>query len=660
MADLVSIFGGPFVPPEKRVDPPETQLLDAMQGAGFHPPKDIRLDGKLHRFSASGKKGDDAGWYVAFGDGVPAGQFGNWRTGETIGWRADVGRELTPAEHMALSRRTQEARKLREADVIARRTIAAETVSSIWEDGTAASADHPYLVAKGVQPHGCRVTGDGRLMMPMRDAAGVIKSLQYIGIDGQKRFHTGGQAGGMFWMLGTGEGVIYLAEGFATAATIHEVTGKRVAICYSAGNLPAVAKALAGNELIVVADNDESGAGVKYANECGCRVVVVPVRGDANDFVQGGGDLKALLEPPKTDWLIGADDFASQPSAIKWLVKNWLQQNSLIMVHGPSGGGKTFVVLDWCLHLAAGLPDWRGCAVKAHPVVYLAGEGHHGLKGRVAVWKQHYGIVDGLNMWVSKSGCDLNTPLGYTQARDAIMQLPVKPGLIVVDTLHRFLSGDENSAVDAKTMLDACAGLMAEFGCTVLLVHHTGVSDEAQHRARGSSAWRGALDIEISIIPPKGDGPLTIANRKAKDSEAPEPLYSDLVSTVIDGWLDDDGEPVTSVIVTPSNAPQAEKKASPHVKTFKGAWAGTGYETRQGAPYVSRSGLLTFLIEAMGMSEVSAKQAVKPGETSRLVGYLLNAGEIEPCEHGWAVKNDILAGIMEMEAKSMRGQEGTK
>jgi putative DNA primase/helicase len=71
----------------------------------------------------------------------------------------------------------------------------------------------------------------------------------------------------------------------------------------------------------------------------------------------------------------------------------------------------------------------------------------------------------------------------------------------VVDTLHRFLDGDENSATDAKTMLDACSALIQEFACSVILIHHTGVSSEAQHRGRGSSAWRGALDIEISVVP---------------------------------------------------------------------------------------------------------------------------------------------------------------
>lgn len=68
-------------------------------------------------------------------------------------------------------------------------------------------------------------------------------------------------------------------------------------------------------------------------------------------------------------------------------------------------------------------------------------------------------------------------------------------------------------------MLDACATIMQEFDCSVVLVHHTGVSEEAQHRARGSSAWRGALDIEVSVKPGNSDKPIEVLQRKMKDAE---------------------------------------------------------------------------------------------------------------------------------------------
>ena len=261
-----------------------------------------------------------------------------------------------------------------------------------------------------------------------------------------------------------------------------------------------------GQDIVIVADNDASGVGQKYAEQAcakhGARMIMPPISGDANDYVQAGNDLAGLINPPKNEWLIPADAFCAQPAPISWRIKNWVQDQALIMVHGPSGGGKTFVVLDWCLSMASGKPEWAGHKVKPGAVVYLAGEGHHGLRSRVAAWKHHH-QAGSLNMWLSKDGCDLNTAEGYQRVSENMKALPNAPAVIVVDTLHRFLLGDENSAQDAKTMLDACNGLMREFNCSVILVHHTGVSDEAQHRARGSSAWRGALDIEVSIVPSK-------------------------------------------------------------------------------------------------------------------------------------------------------------
>ena len=80
---------------------PTEQFRDAIKSAGLIPPDVIEPDGKLHRFASSGKRGDDAGWYALHDDGIPAGSFGDWRTGEQQTWRADIGRKLTPAEDAA-------------------------------------------------------------------------------------------------------------------------------------------------------------------------------------------------------------------------------------------------------------------------------------------------------------------------------------------------------------------------------------------------------------------------------------------------------------------------------------------------------------------------------------------------------------------------------
>ena len=606
MANIVDMLGKAFTPPEvvqMHQRSPQDQLREAILESGMVAPDDIRLDGLVHRFSVSGKKGDDAGWYVAFDDKIPAGQFGNWRDGSAHNWRADIGRQLHPVEQIAHARRIAEAKAAREKAQEAAKQAASASADTIWSNAIAASDDHPYLIKKGITAHGLRVTGDGRLIAPMMGQDGTVSSLQFIAADGDKRFLSGGVVKGASWMIGawTDTGAIYIAEGVATAATIASVTNQPCVVAYSAGNLAAVAsmvRSIAGQarEVVVVADNDESGTGEregrKAAAESGARFVMPPIIGDANDFVQGGGDLAGLLSPPVDDWLIPADDFCAQPSPIKWLIKHHLQSDALIMVHGPSGGGKTFTVLDMCLSIARGKDQWCGHKVRSGAVVYLAGEGHHGLRGRVAAWKQHHSAGK-LNMWLSKAGTDLNTVPAMQKYAITLTRHRL-PCLIVVDTLHRFLLGDENSAQDAKTMLDACGNLMQEFGCSVLLVHHTGVSDEAQHRARGSSAWRGALDIELSVIPAKDEKPMELAQRKSKDAELAPSIFC--AARADCRLLDEDGEPVSSAVavqVDADDVPDGGKSDTPKrladaKKRFEDACIALG-DIEAGGVYLSAS-----------------------------------------------------------------------
>lgn len=666
MADLTNILGGNFTPPEqKQIDPPEIQLRNAMLSAGINPPDVIQFDGKIHRFRSgtSGKKsGDKTGWYVCFNDGVPAGRFGCWRLGSETPFRADIGRQMSAAEEMAIARRLSEARTIREAEQKKTQEAAAISIESIWSSCGPASNDHPYLKRKGVHSHGSRVTGDGRLIVPLFNKDGELASLQYIDSEGGKLYHSGAATKGLSWMIGThdGKGPVYIAEGFATAATIHEATSRPCVAAYTASNLLPVTEMLRNSDpaldLIIVADNDESGIGQKYADQAsakfGARVIMPPVKGDANDYAQAGHDILELLIPKAEEsWLVQADEFCSKPAPISWLVKGWLQRDALIMIHGPSGGGKTFCVLDMCLRMAANIEDWADHKVNPGSVVYLAGEGHHGLRGRIAAWKQH-NQAGKLNMWLSRGGCDLNQPEGYQKTVSSIRALPKKPDVIIVDTLHRFLHGDENSAQDAKTMLDACSGLMDEFKCSVVLVHHTGVNSEAQHRARGSSAWKGALDIEISVIPQEENSPMQIVQRKSKDAELSKDIYAYLESVAIDGWIDEDGDQVTSAVlsITDDKPKQAEKKDSKlesHKKIFERAWWSGGAESREEMPYLSRSAFGAFL-ETDGKSKSTIKNYLKPSYGDGPINYLIEREIIAVFEHGWIILDCVWGSALNL------------
>jgi len=286
-------------------------------------------------------------------------------------------------------------------------------------------------------------------------------------------------------------------------------------------------------------------------------------------------------------------------------------------------------------------------------VAYLAGEGHHGLRGRIAAWLQHHS-VDSIQMWISKSGTDLNTNEGLVKVIENIRALPVSPKVIVVDTLHRFLLGDENSAQDAKTMLDSCAVLMEEFDCTVILVHHTGVSEEAQHRARGSSAWRGALDIEVSVKPGNSDRPIEIVQRKMKDAEMQQSKFFDLKPVTINGWRDEDDQLVSSVVLDPVSEPIKESKKSSKVsefrKRFERAWHASHRERdAKGRPFVNRNAMLDFLTgPAMGMSESAAKKSLQ-NDPARMMGCLIDGEIVVPFGNGWSATDSAM--ILDLESQ---------
>lgn len=541
--------------------PPEEQLQNAIEASGLAPKRPVRciLDGKIHRFAVAGDENTEkAGWYVAFGDNMPAGIFGSWRGSMEEKWRGDTGRIYTPEETAAYEARLVELQAIRDAERKKRYEQIASAVQKIIAGAPQASPDNAYLARKRVGVYSIYQTGDGRLIVPViKD--GAVVSAQYIENDGAKQYHGGGEVKGGYFPIGPlpPQGPLYIAEGYATAASIYEATGCTTIAALSAGNIMPVAQWLreklgAVQDITIVGDNDDTNTGQKAAKEAGtaigARVIIPPDLGDANDYVNAGGDLKLLLTG-RAPWLTQADEFCAKPAPIRWLVKKWIQTDGLAMVFGDSGAGKTFVVLDWVLRMAAGIESWAGLRVRPGGVVYLAGEGHHGLKARIAGWKKYY-QAEHLNMWISGGACDLNTTEGLAHTVSEIRALEAQNiAVIVVDTLHRFLNGDENKAVDAKTMLDSCAVLQETFGCSVILVHHTGTAQDAKGRARGSSSWRGALDNQI-LVTASGDG-VKLEQVKQKDSELAPPIYLQRTPVSLPGWFDEDGQAISTIVLEP-------------------------------------------------------------------------------------------------------------
>ena len=318
-----------------------------MRDAGLQPPEVIEPDGTLHRFSTNGNARDTAGWYVFYGDGIPAGAFGDWRTGRSESWHAEIGRTLSATETEALRTRIEAARRLRDEERARQRADAAIRARTLWDSAHDAPLDHSYLIRKQVQPHGAR-EHDGALVLPVI-VDGHICSLQFIHADGSKRFLNGGRVKGGYFGLGNFEtpgAVIYIAEGFATSATVHEATAAPVAVAFAANNLGAIAtsirKAYPDTALVICADDDAEtpgNPGVTHAHEAarGAAVAVPKHRNGDQATSLDFNDMAAALGLEAVADVL--DAAASEARALHPVAAN-----------GQGGGD------DWNMPLPLGIP----------------------------------------------------------------------------------------------------------------------------------------------------------------------------------------------------------------------------------------------------------------------------------------------------------------
>jgi antirestriction protein ArdC/phage/plasmid primase-like uncharacterized protein/predicted RNA methylase len=229
-----------------KVDPKQ-EYAAALIAAGLRLEGLPLMDGKLHRVPVEGDRaGAKSGAYRAFTDGRPAGMIQNWKTGLKTKWVSSSKDELSPEERTnllaeaALKRieRQKEIERVQEQKAVE----CAARLSKLRE----ASSEHPYLARKGVDSYGLYVNDHGDLVVPLQDVDGKVWSLQRIKENGEKPFEKNARKQGCFHLIGELREAeqILIAEGYATAASVYQATGRPVVVAMDSGNLIHVAKAL--------------------------------------------------------------------------------------------------------------------------------------------------------------------------------------------------------------------------------------------------------------------------------------------------------------------------------------------------------------------------------------------------------------------------------
>jgi putative DNA primase/helicase len=215
-----------------------------------------------------------------------------------------IYRHLTSAEYKEIRCRHEPSNREGEAKRRERQDAACRLAQNILVESEPASATHSYLLRKRAQPHSIFERA-GELLIPMRDADGVLWDLQRIPDSSEKRFLAGGRVIGLYHMIGTPSLRIWIAEGYATGASLYEATGDAVAVCFFAGNIWLAIEALVKKsprvQVIIAADNDVNKLGnpgktkaIEAARRCGLKAIwpTFPEGSTGTDF----NDLAADIE----------------------------------------------------------------------------------------------------------------------------------------------------------------------------------------------------------------------------------------------------------------------------------------------------------------------------------------------------------------------------
>jgi len=345
-------------------------------------------DGKLHRCDTTARNGSGDAAYVLYMNGIAHGGFQNWQDGQGWeDWQSGEESSLSWEQRQSYYRAVQEQRRQRDEESARRRESAAQSAQKLWTLGAEIQRTdvvHPYLERKHVGAHGIRSDG-GRLLVPAWGMDGVLHTLQTIDISGQKLYLPGGSVQGHFHVVGVPREStpLLIAEGYATAASLHESTGYPVIVTFQANNLLPVAQAwrerMPTARIAVCADDDwktvvggrPTNVGVIKATEAAQAIagfLIVPkfVKNrvdkdtDFNDLAisEGPDAVRRQIESVINNRLVHATPFTWMDESTipprAWLYGRHLIRRHVSLTIAPGAMGKSSLLIGDAIAMASG------------------------------------------------------------------------------------------------------------------------------------------------------------------------------------------------------------------------------------------------------------------------------------------------------------------
>jgi hypothetical protein len=270
---------------------------------------------------------------------------------------------------------------------------------------------------------------------------------------------------------------------------------------------------------------------------------------------------------PKSDAKPGVESMFQRVGLLdarprEYIVKGFIPRNEVCNPFGRPDSFKGVSAAQLAVHIAGGV-DFLGMHVKQAPTAYFAGERGEQAKRRIKGHIQRLELPYDLPCYFGGkpidllSKPDLDFLIANIKAMESDAGAPL--GALVVDTQSRTMAGDENSTKDGAAYARAIEAIRQATEATLWIIAHTGHSEEAQDRPRGSSALLGAYDTfyrHKKIDERSGEIKITIDRDGLGGKQIP--FTVELYDT---GAVNEDGEPVL--------IPHLEAAAAPTKFTFK-------------------------------------------------------------------------------------------
>lgn len=252
-------------------------------------------------------------------------------------------------------------------------------------------------------------------------------------------------------------------------------------------------------------------------------------------------------------------------TGMRYVVKGLIHQSEIGLIYGASGAAKTFIMVDFAVHVAMGIAWFNGRRIgRKVGVVIVANEDSRGVGSRMHATLRHKGIdpkdvavfITGpaANMMADPQGVGKRIQQGAAQLK---REFGVEHIVVIFDTLMAtWLTADDNSPEDMGKVIGNCIALR-DAGMTALVVHHSG-KDKARG-PRGHSSLFAAVDMAIELEYQPEEGMYCATVTKRRSGVIGEQMLFGLRPVKL--GVDSDGDTVEEAVVKPVEARQGDTRA---------------------------------------------------------------------------------------------------